>query len=238
MSEFDLLSAVQPGEGWFAVVGINSAGVKQVLVQTREEADAAIQSFVEKKRDVFFGVAKYKDGLSRKKDNVRALKAFWLDIDCGETKAVVNEKTGKAAGYIDQNTALEALMKFCGAVGLPRPIVVNSGRGVHVYWALTEEITRSEWEPVAAKLSSICVERSFFVDPAIFEVARILRVPGTFNHKDNPPTLVEVLVQSKPIEFAKFKSLLGVEEAVDTSASTDIKLPLKRVWNDHSLLRL
>jgi hypothetical protein len=209
MTDKDLLSAVQPPGGWFAIVGIKDGAVRQSFVETREEADALIAKHVAANRDVFFGVAKFKTDENRTKENVQSLKAVWLDIDCGPSKAVPNPKTGRPAGYEDQTTAISALRSFCIDLHLPRPTLVNSGRGVHAYWPLTEAVTREEWEPVAARLRELCVEREFYVDPAIFEVARILRVPGTFNHKGDEPLPVEVITYSTPVDLAEFKELLG-----------------------------
>jgi len=79
----DLLNLVQPTDGWFAVVGIKGKSVKQVLVETREEVDQLVQEMVQDERDVYFGVAKYATDQNRQKDNVKALKSFWIDIDCG-----------------------------------------------------------------------------------------------------------------------------------------------------------
>jgi hypothetical protein len=212
MSQFDLLSAVQPTEGWFAIIGIKDKGVVQKFTQSREEVDVIAAKFMAQKRNVFFGVAKYKEEGSRKKDNVKALKAFWLDIDCGEAKAEVNEKTGRPDGYIDQATGLQELKRFCKLVGMPKPVLVNSGRGIHVYWPLTEEVTREEWEPVADRLRELCNTHDLYVDPAVFEAARVLRIPGTLNFKDEPPTEVTVLYEGSAVDFGAFKALLGVEE--------------------------
>ena len=212
MSQFDLLSAVQPTEGWFAVIGIKDKGVVQKFTQSREEVDVIAAKFMAQKRNVFFGVAKYKEEGSRKKDNVKALKAFWLDIDCGEAKAEVNEKTGRPDGYIDQATGLQELKRFCKLVGMPKPVLVNSGRGIHVYWPLTEEVTREEWEPVADRLRELCNTHDLYVDPAVFEAARVLRIPGTLNFKDDPATNVTIINEAGPIELSAFKALLGVQE--------------------------
>lgn len=211
MTTFDLLDAVQPASGWFAIVGIKGDDIRQYLVETRKEADDVVARLVQQQRNVFFGVAKYKSDVGRKKSNVLSLKAFWLDIDCGPTKAQVNEKTGRPGGYIDQATGLEALQKFCKTIGLPRPIVVNSGRGLHVYWPLTEEVTPEQWEPVAARLRDLCVTHNVYVDPVVFETARILRVPGTLNFKDDPATPVSVLTVGKPQSLNAFSNLLGVK---------------------------
>lgn len=218
MSRFDLLSAVQPAGGWFAVVGIKddpnpAARVRQLFAETREEVDALAASLMAQNRNVFFGVAKYETDTNRTKDNVKSLQSFWLDIDCGPTKAEVNPKTGKAAGYVDQNTGLSELMRVCKAVGLPRPIIVNSGRGLHIYWSLDREVMRWEWEPVANRLREVCDEHGLLVDPAVFEVARILRIPGTMNFKDDPPKPVTVITGAAPVNFEAFRDLLGVAEA-------------------------
>jgi hypothetical protein len=213
MIDKDLLSIVQPPDGWFAVLGIKGEdGVRQKLVATREEVDAAAQEFVADERNVYFGVAKFATNQNRKKPNVKGLKAFWLDIDCGESKVAVNEKTGRPEGYIDQTTGLQELQKFCKKIGLPRPLLVNSGRGIHAYWPLTREVTREEWEPVAERLRELCVLHNFHIDGKVFEVARVLRIPGTYNFKDNPPTLVEIISDAPPVEYETFRKILGVKE--------------------------
>lgn len=220
MSNYDLLDAVQPAEGWFAIVGIKDESVRQELVETREEADEVAQKFIAQKRNVFFGVAKYAGPDGRKKSNVQALRSFWLDIDCGESKAAINEKTGLPGGYIDQLGAFTALQEFCKLTGLKKPTIVNSGRGLHVYWTLTEDVTRAQWEPVAARLREVCTNHNLWVDPAVFEVARILRVPGTLNFKDSPPTPVSVLVEGKPQSLDEFSRCIGYKaEKVAAPAS-------------------
>ena len=211
MTHVDLLSKVQPADGWFAVLGIKGErDVRQKLVATREEVDTYAEKYVAEGRNVFFGVAKYETGQNRQKENVKALRAFWMDIDCGLTKAVVNEKTGRPDGYVDQAAGLAALRQFCKKIGLPRPLLVNSGRGVHVYWPLTRDVTRQEWEPVANRLAELCVTHDFYVDPSVFEVARILRIPGTLNFKDNPPKEVSVISDADAVGFEEFRDTLGV----------------------------
>ena len=221
MAEFDLLNTVQPADGWFCVTGIlkkdgGKDDVKQTLVATRQEVDALVARYVKQRRNVFFAVAKYATDANRTKANVKAVKAFWLDLDCGEDKAVPNPKTGIPEGYINQTAAAKALQGFCTLVGLPLPIVVNSGRGLHVYWVLTTEVTREEWEPVAERLRELCLTHKFYVDNAVFEVARILRIPGTYNFKGKEPLLVGVLgnpIKAEPVEFQHFSKLLGIKES-------------------------
>ena len=212
MTTIDLLDTVLPEEGWFAVLGIKGKSVRQKLVQTRKEVNKITEKFVAEERNVFFGLAKFETGESREQDNVKALKAFWLDIDCGESKAEVNPKTGRPDGYIDQATGMQELKKFCDLVGLPTPIIVDSGRGLHVYWPLTDSVLRNVWEPVAKRFRDLCIKQNFYVDPSVFEASRVLRIPGTFNFKETPPLPVSIIVEGKPLEFDKFKEILGVTE--------------------------
>ena len=221
----DFLSLVQPADGWFAIIGIKGSGkganVRQELVATREEADNVIAQYAKAERNVFFGVAKYSTGANRTKENVKALKAFWLDIDCGPDKAAPNPDTGRPDGYVDQQTGLRALRTFCTTVGLPSPTLVNSGGGIHAYWPLTEAVSRREWEVVAERLKEVCRTHDFFVDDKVFEVARILRVPGTFNFKEEEPRPVELRRVSEPISLAEVRDILGVKKKAEPSIFDD-----------------
>jgi hypothetical protein len=214
MSNIDLLSTVLPSEGYYCVAGLGGGrGMQQSFHETREEVDAKVTELVQNGRDVYFALARFETTESRTKDNVKLLRSFWLDLDCGEAKAVVNEKTGKPDGYIDQATAIQELVKFCELVGLPLPLFVNSGRGIHGYWPLNEDITRAQWEPVGKRLAQLCTTHKLYADPSVFEVARILRVPGTFNFKDNPPLPVEMITEDfTPMSYDEFRNILGVTE--------------------------
>jgi len=216
MDNFDLLEYVLPEGGYYCVLALESgdfAGTK--LVATREEAQNLVDKYLAKGQDVYFAVAKFKDpDKGRKQVNVHALKAVWLDIDCGEKKAEVNEKTGRPDGYIDQAAGAKKLQEFCETVGLPQPTLVNSGRGLHVYWALDRAVTKEEWAPVASRLRQLCDKQEFYVDPSVFEEARVLRVPGTLNYKDDPPKPVSVITVAPEINFNELKDILGVTETV------------------------
>jgi hypothetical protein len=218
MTKIDLLTTVQPPDGWFAVVGIKGKKVQQELVATREEVDTLTKELVAANWNVFFGVAKYKTGANRKKDNVLSLKAFWLDIDCGATKAAIDPATGKPGGYIDQDAGLGALKEFCEHIGLPRPLLINSGRGLHAYWTLDKAISRGEWEPVAERLRQLCSANDFYIDNAVFDATRVLRVPDTLNFKDTPPKPVSIISPKTPdpITYEAIRTLLAVKDEPKT----------------------
>jgi hypothetical protein len=222
MDNFDLLDAVLPEGGWFAVVGIKGKSVVQKIVETREEVDSIAEKFVEQKRNVFFGCSKFATDANRKKDNVLSTKAFWLDVDCAPGKEQINPDTGVPFGYIDQPTGLAELHKFCETTGLPSPTIVSSGRGLHVYWILTEPLGRKEWETTANRLREMCSIQGFYVDPGVFEVSRVLRIPGTFNFKNDPPYDVKVLSPAPPVEHAELKRILGVKERAPLLPPTEL----------------
>jgi hypothetical protein len=211
MSNFDLINAVLPTEGRYCVMGLGRYP-DQKFVDTREELDAIVEQFAAKSIDAYFGCAKYGPLNNRTHSNATYFRALWLDIDCGPTKAAPDEN-GIIKGYIDQATALAEFQKFRTAVGLPQPILVNSGYGIHVYFLLEETISRLEWEPLANRLRELCVEQCLIVDPAVFEASRILRIPGTFNFKQSEPRLVEVLNEhSERIAYTEMKEILGAAD--------------------------
>lgn len=126
-------------------------------------------------------------------------KHFWLDIDCGENKP-----------YATQADGVAALQSFCKTLGLPKPTMVNSGRGLHVYWPLTTEVTRQDWTPVAKRLKVLCHEHKLEADPSrTSDAASILRMPDTLNFKGDPPLDVTVICHAKPVDFGTFKACLG-----------------------------
>ena len=150
--------------------------------------------------DAYFALGTFDEAGSREATNVKQLKAFFLDLDCGPTKE-----------YASQSEALRSLQRFCKQTNLPRPTLINSGRGVHVYWRLTAPVSRETWQPVADRLKALCRVHGLHADPVVTaDAARVLRVPGTHNHKDNPPTeVVGVGGFGDAVELTDFSERLG-----------------------------
>lgn len=215
---FDLLDAVLPEQGRYCVFGNDGRFPDQRFVETREEVEEIAKEFVGSKVDAYFGCAKFGPLPRRTHENALHFRALWMDIDCGPTKGVPDEK-GRVKGYLDQNIGLQEFQRFCAAVGLPKPILVNSGNGIHAYWLLEETITRREWEPLSQRLRELCVEHGLIVDSSVFEASRVLRIPGTFNFKDKDnPKPVEVWnEETTRLTYAQIKELLGAPEPQDDS---------------------
>ena len=122
-------------------------------------------------RNIYFGVCP-RQGRIGTKEGVRQVPGLWLDID-------FEYLTGGEA------EAKEILTQ------MPSPsIIVHSGNGYHVYWIFNEpEEASLEFE---AYLNGLA--KRYNGDPKSAELARILRVPGTLNHKEG---------QQKPVILKK-----------------------------------
>jgi hypothetical protein len=209
MNRIDFLAAVLPPTGWYCALGIKGKKLKQTFHNTLADLDTEINALVASNHNCYFALASFKDNAGRTQENSEYLKAFFLDLDCGAGKE-----------FADQPTALQALRTFLKEAKLPKPTIVNSGRGIHVYWPLQAAIAVREWRQVAVKLKALCAQHQFPADPAVTsDTARVLRAPETFNVKDaDKPLAVEILHVCTPIDFADFKDALGVT-AIDLSAA-------------------
>jgi len=208
---FDLLDTVLPTEGRYCVIGIGKY-TDQRFADTREEAEKLIQEFVGKKWETYFGCAKFGNLNDRTHENALYFRSLWMDIDCGPLKGIPNDK-GKVEGYLDQETGLDELKKFCKAVGLPQPILINSGNGIHAYWVFDRTLDRREWTPLAKSLKALCAKHNLVVDPRVFEASRVLRPMRSANFKSDPPKPVEVWNENTQVlSYEQMKELLGAPE--------------------------
>jgi hypothetical protein len=140
-------------------------------------------------RNVWFSVATRRENLGRRRGEAAdclELPALWADIDIAGS----HHTSGKR--YPDAETA-QALLR---ALPLQPSAVVDSGNGLQPWWFLAEPLPavdalpvlaawRATWEKLAADLG--CE-----IDK-VWDVARVMRVPGTWNHKNSPPALVRVI---------------------------------------------
>jgi len=153
--------------------------------------------------DVYHACGTFHDPESRKADNVKSMKSFYLDIDCGTEKA----ESGK--GYSTKEVAREALAAFCQKCKLPEPMLVDSGGGLHIYWPLKEPISREVWQGVAGKLKALTKAHGFLVDQnRTADAASILRPIGHMNRKYDPPRAVKLLSDADCICFVLFSAAI------------------------------
>jgi putative DNA primase/helicase len=139
----------------------------------------------------------------RTKRNARSAKSLWLDVDAGLDKP-----------YADWKAATRAVAEFCKATGLPRPLIVLSGLGLHVYWPLLEALDPKRWHHYARGLRALCVKHNLKIDPArTADITSVLRTPGT-HHQKSGLRLVRCSPLIGPYALEQFAALLAVEPAV------------------------
>jgi hypothetical protein len=144
-------------------------------------------------RDVWFGVAtrqrRLSDGRRGGDADCLEVPGLWLDIDI----AGPNHKDS----YRLPLGAAEA-HALIGLYDLDPSFVVNSGGGLHAYWLFDEPINASDAGALLARWAATWAELAhkagLRVDN-VFDIARVLRVPGTYNQKNgaHKPVTIDVV---------------------------------------------
>ncbi len=129
--------------------------------------------------DVYIGVATRRDHTSGKKNNLAWANAYFAELDAGPGKP-----------HDSVHDIVAALDAFT-----PTPSMhVRSGSGVHAYWTFDtplplftpREVT--EYEQVTRGL-----QQRLKADGGTWDASRVLRLPGTLWHKQQPPRRVELM---------------------------------------------
>lgn len=212
MNTLEFLQRVLPSEGYYVTTLISPEGkVQQGFFDTVEELATACLKLdqVQTDKNVYFAVSAFANKGNRKQDNVRATKLVALDVDCGADKPFPTWKDG-----------LTALGKFIAELSLPKPMIVKSGNGLHVYWVFNEELEPEDWKPLAEAMKQACVAKGFEVDPAVpADSARVLRPVGTHNRKGGAE--VQVIVQADPVDVSTLRDCLSYYFKAAPAASID-----------------
>ena len=139
---------------------------------------------------MYFGVLP-RLGRSGSQSDVQHAGVLFADIDGGDDGVAYAAGMLTAAVYPRPDVPV-----------LPRPhIAVRSGGGVHAYWLLDAPVAlpgdedRLYYKKTLRRFVQAIggVSPGAHADPACCDPARILRVPGTFNYKQDIPRPVEVL---------------------------------------------
>lgn len=206
------LRRILPETGYYVAARPAGNGFKHTVCASLEELAARVLADDAQGKTSYHACAAYrersvdsapdKDGRTHKQvrvhANVRALKAFFMDLDVDP---------GNPAKYDSQEAALDALVDFCAATSLPIPMVISSGRGLHCYVPLQEkEVATDAWRQTATALKALAAKLGFKADPACTsDPARVLRTVGTFNRKDPAnPRPVELVADAPNIAYDEF----------------------------------
>lgn len=141
---------------------------------------------------------KYKKALRSANDAV-ALKSLYIDVDV------------KDGAYADTREAIVALKDFITSLSMPKPtaVVASGSGGFHVHWALDRALPRDQWQVLADALAKATQSHGLICDTqCTVDAARILRVPGTFNHKGDEPKPVTLMSLGEEVPYDAMREAL------------------------------
>jgi len=232
MNNLEFLRAVWPEQGYYcldvAVVLDDGSKIHKHKVFQTIEAAEAVARHAGDKSDVYFCIntlaePSVKNETTGKTQwrihtNMKEARCFFLDLDVGDGD-------GK---YASQHDAALALKAFCKKTQLPRPIIVSSGGGLHVYWPLVDAMTTMHWKPWATRLLRLCQAHGFLVDKTrVDDQSSVLRVPGTFNHKGGDKRPVVIATEGEPSENVAFLEILSAAcDAMQVDTNVVAKAPI------------
>ena len=200
-----------PTQGVYCITSIGTdKKVSNKFAETLDGVFEQIEKFKSKQLNTFVALGTF-DGYSRKADDCLFVRSFFIDLDVGAEK-----------DYQTKGDAHTALYKLIGETGLPDPVVIDSGGGVHAYWIMDEDIPKDIWKTAAEIFKTICLEH-IAIDPVVTaDAARIMRAPETFNHKFDPPEPTSVVSDEIHVySWIEFKSFLYGNEIEFIERSDD-----------------
>jgi hypothetical protein len=197
MDTLNFLQRVLPSAGFYVTTVINPDGRRQGFFSTVDELAKAVVGLDQRGNNTYFAISAFVEKGNRKQENVRATKVIALDVDCGDNKPYPTWKEG-----------LAATGTFIQQMGLPKPLIIHSGNGLHVYWVLTEELESVRWKPLAEAMKAAAKDKGFEIDPAVpADSARVLRPVGTTNPKSG--TKVRMLIDAQPVVVEQMAACLS-----------------------------
>ncbi len=197
MDTATFLKRVLPDIGYYASANLTDQGMMHGWFSTVDDLAQSVQRVSQRGGNAYYAVAAFQEKGKRSQDNARILKTLMLDVDCGTDKP-----------YIDWRAGLKELGKFISAMALPKPMIVFSGNGLHVYWVLTEELDPDQWKPLGLALKAACAAHGLEIDPTVpADSARVLRPVGTINPKGG--NTVRLLIDAQPVTPDMMRSKLA-----------------------------
>jgi hypothetical protein len=136
------------------------------------------------------------------------LKAFVLDLDV------------KPKGYPSQRAALAAALPFFDRLGI-KPLIVDTGVGLHAYITLDQPITPDRWQPLANALIEAARQGGLKFDVAVTrDDDRILRLPTSFNRKDPAnPKICRLLTLGADTSLVHLEQILAPYSGISRSVN-------------------
>ena len=197
MDTLTFLKRVLPSSGVYASANLTDQGMRHGYFETVEDLAQAVTGISQRGGNAYYAVAAFQEKGKRTQENARVLKSLILDIDCGADKPYPSWREG-----------LAALGSFITTLSLPKPMIVFSGNGLHVYWVLTEELAPVDWKPFGQALKAAAAALGLEMDPVVpADSARVLRAVGTINLKGGNE--VRLLLDADPVTPDQMRQALS-----------------------------
>jgi hypothetical protein len=124
---------------------------------------------------------------------------------------------------------LDALERL-GEKNLPNPsIIIGTGGGVHLYWVLNKRAGKEAVKVIRA------ISAATDSDPRVAEIARVMRLPGTMNVKQNPVPCFVYEMNNNTYDLEDFYKILDIPRAEEARAKEQKS---KRVKEDYAGLHI
>jgi len=165
-----------------------------------------VDGFCDKHKDynLYFGVAT-RDGKGGKKENVVNIPCVWADIDY---KDISRDKFNEKLKQFPFNPTVKIL----------------SGGGLHLYWILDQRAEQANGEDIEKVNDWIASELG---GDNVKDIARVMRLPGTANHKyETKPLCTVKEINSNTYTLDKFLEKVPKKKNITRKRSPARKLPL------------
>ena len=129
-------------------------------------------NYFSSEKNIFFSMNTFRDTTSRGSNNVLNFTSFFVDVDAYKEGMSPDEILNE----LNQNVFSKGIF--------PEPkYVVFSGNGLYLVYPINETISRNKWESIEAGI--VQTLSNYGSDSKVKDPARVLRVPGTINAKEN-----------------------------------------------------
>ena len=136
----------------------------------------------------------------------------------GSQVLIADVDIGKEGGYQTRAEAKAAITKLCVESELPEPsIIVNSGRGVHVWWVLDRWLPVEELRPLVDRFKALLMQHGLrFDQQCTANPTAVLRLAGTCNFKQGGRLAVSIEEVADPVACS-------VEDVEQATASVTVQ---------------
>ena len=205
MDTLEFLRRVLPSSGYYCAFNVDNR--QHGFFATVEELASVSVRMDEMGRNIYYAISSFVENKGRKQANVNRTKVIALDVDVGKHDASGELRNS----YATLQDAGRAVAEFISKTGLPDPLMIFSGNGLHMYWVMTRDLTPEEWQPLAAALK-VLAARHVIIDPSVTEdSARVLRAVGITNRGSGKKAkLIRDAADVDPLEFARALGGAGV----------------------------